>query len=143
MVSLTPGGKGLELVVYQTMLCSDPELTQLVKKLPVSQSNTYQLLLGTVMVKEVMAYWLVAGLVMVRYSSHEPLGVTGFHPKGCPTCRTSGFEFVACTGAAMGTSTSIPDSASNASIVPELNLLRYIEDVFKYIFVGRGRRIGI
>jgi hypothetical protein len=43
---------------------------------------------------------------------------------------------VACTGAASGTRNSIPDSASNASIVPELNLLKYIEDVF--IIFERG-----
>ena len=37
---------------------------------------------------------------------------------------------VACAGTASGTRNSIPDSASSASIVPELNLLKYIEDVF-------------
>jgi hypothetical protein len=37
----------------------------------------------------------------------------------------------------MGTRNSIPDSASSASIVPVLNLLIYIEDVFIPIFVAR------
>ena len=43
----------------------------------------------------------------------------------------------ACAGTARGTKNSIPDSASNASIVPELNFVKYIEDVF--IIFERGR----
>ena len=57
-----------------------------------------------------------------------------------PAVRVGSDAFcVACAGVTIGTNTNIPDSASRASMVPELTLLRYIEDVFKYVFgVGRS-----
>jgi hypothetical protein len=83
--------------------------------------------LGAINVTDVIAYPLVDGLVTASLRS---VGVS---------CRTRvGVVFMvgrlafpaACAGTANGTKNSIPESASNASIVPELNLLKYIEDVF-------------
>jgi len=88
---------------------------------------------GAVTVIESISYALVVGLATVMVNP-------GWAP---PTTRlwlrlsVGRLAFVvACAGAANGTRNRIPDSASNASIVPELNLLRYIDDVF-------NRRMGM
>ena len=54
---------------------------------------------------------------------------------------TGRLAFVAFAGTTAGTRNSIPDSASKASIVPELNLLKYIEDVFIIFMAGRSKSV--
>ena len=77
---------------------------------------------GAVSTRAVIAYWLDDGLLIVRVS------LTLFAPGigAALRLRVGADALDACTGAASGTRNSIPDSASSASIVPELNLLIYI-----------------
>jgi len=129
IVSEIPGGIGA--VALTNEHTTDGLATVHVNQVPVpGPAVNFQLALGAVIVNALIAYALELGLDMVIV-----IGVAA------PPLRTVSLKvivgrlaFVACADVAMGTNTNIPDSASNASIVPELNLLIYIEDVFKYVF---------
>jgi hypothetical protein len=81
-------------------------------------------LVGAKIVIDVIAYELDIGfdICSVLPVVAEPVMYTV-----TPGVRVGMLAFCeACTGTARGTRNSIPDSASRASIVPELNLLKYI-----------------
>jgi hypothetical protein len=76
---------------------------------------------GAVTVKPVMAYALLDGLATDIVSPVVAVPRSTFGD----TENVGGEELEANTGAATGIRNSIPDTASSASISPELNFLRY------------------
>ena len=83
---------------------------------------------GEIIVTDVTGYALLDGFVTVTVI------VAGDPPKTSGGLGENPGELAFCTaktGAASGTRTSIPENASNASIVPELNFVKYaFEGVF-------------
>ena len=93
---------------------------------------------GAMIVTLVIAYAFDAGLVSLKLTAVAPPARMAFGV----VVRVGRLAFcVACTGTASGTKNSIPDSASKASIVPELNLLKYIDDVFIIFRAGRSESV--
>ncbi|MGD0636998.1 MAG: hypothetical protein ABSA72_03035 [Nitrososphaerales archaeon] len=96
--------------------------------------------MGAKIVIEVIAYEFVIGLVTLSDVATPAAPVMKAVGVEVRVGRLA-FGVPACTGAASGTRKSIPDSASNASIVPELNLLKYIVDVFIIFEGGRLKSV--
>jgi len=93
---------------------------------------------GAMIVTLVIAYAFDAGLVSLKLTAVAPPASMAFGV----VVRVGRLAFcVACTGTASGTRNSIPDCASKASIVPELNLLKYIDDVFIIFRAGRSESV--
>lgn len=88
--------------------------------------------------KAVMVYWLPLGLATVMVTVGVAPPVTGLLDVTVTEGREA-FEANA-FGAKAGIRTSMPESASNARIVPELNFVTYALDCVFNIFGRRGRR---
>ncbi|MGA2663709.1 MAG: hypothetical protein ABSF83_02020 [Nitrososphaerales archaeon] len=131
-VTLKPGGMPVRLVHWTAVV----DVAPVVPSSPLhvgAVENVHPL--GATRVRLVIAYAFEVGFVSVKLTVVGPPAISAFGVAE----RVGRLALpAACAGTASGTRNSIPDSASIASIVPELNLLKYIEDVF---IIFRGGRM--